>query len=171
MNLNKIQLPGSVIASLFKHALVLSDKKNNEEENLHGAKPNYNFLGSNLKKITLIINSPRPFFLQENYLLFLTKMLDACKLGINDVAIVNHHTNPVAITELNTELKPRIVLLFGLEPTAIKLPFNSPAFKIQEYNDCTYLYVPGLDVLSQDNEDGKILKSKLWVCLRKLFAV
>jgi hypothetical protein len=171
MSLNKMQLPGSVIASLFRHALVLSDKKNNEEENLTGTKPALNFLGSNLKKITLIVNSPRPFFLQDQYLLFFTKMLDACRLGINDVAIINHSTNPITIMELNQELNPKILLLFGLEPTAIKLPFNSPPFKIQVHNNCSYLYVPGLDELSQDTEEGKLLKSKLWVCLRKLFEI
>jgi len=171
MSLNKIQLPGSVIAGLFRHALVLSDKKNIEIENSTGAKPAFNFLGSNLKKITLIVNSTRPFFLEDQYLLFFTKMLDACKLGIKDVAIINHNTNPVTIAELNEELNPRIVLLFGLEPTAIKLPFNSPSFKIQEYNNCFYLYVPGLDELSKDTEEGKLLKSKLWVCLRKLFEI
>lgn len=170
MSLNKLQLPGSVIAGLFRHALVLSDKKNNEKE-LTGKMPAIKFVGSNLKKITLIINSQRPFFLQDQYLVFITKMLDACKLGINDVAIINHNINPVTIGTLNQELNPKVVLLFGLEPTAIKLPFNSPPFKIQEYNNCSYLYVPGLDELSQDTEEGKLLKSKLWVCLRKLFEV
>jgi hypothetical protein len=171
MSLNKMQLPVSVIAGLFKHALVLSDKKNLETEDLTGTTPAFNFLGNNLKKITLIVNSPRPFFLEDQYLVFFTKMLDACRLGLKDVAIINHNINPVTITELNEALSPKIVLLFGLEPTAIKLPFNSPSFKIQEYDNCSYLYVPGLEALSQDTDEGKVLKSKLWVCLRKLFEV
>ncbi|MBS1598602.1 MAG: hypothetical protein JST75_10295 [Bacteroidetes bacterium] len=171
MSLNKMQLPVSVIAGLFKHALVLSDKKNTEIEDRTGTKPAFNFLGNNLKNISLIVNSTRPFFLEDQYLVFFTKMLDACKLGINDVAIINHNINPVNVVELNEELNPKIVLLFGLEPTAIKLPFNSPAFKIQEYNNRQYLYVPSLEELSKDTEESKVLKSKLWVCLRKLFEI
>lgn len=171
MSLNKMQLPASVIAGLFKHALVLSDKKNSEIETLTGTKPAFNFLGNNLKRITLIVNSARPFFLEDQNLVFFTKMLDACKLGIKDVAIINHNINPVTIEELRSALDPRIVLLFGLDPTSIKLPFNSPAFKIQEFDNCTYLYVPSLEELSKDTEEGKVLKSKLWVCLRKLFEI
>src|SRR5882672_1952835 len=171
MSLNKMQLPVSVIAGLFKHALVLSDKKNSETEELTGETQAFNFLGNNLKNITLIVNSPRPFFLEDQYLVFFTKMLDACRLGLKDVAIINHNINPVTVTELNDALNPKTVLLFGLEPTAIKLPFNSPAFKIQEFDNCTYLYIPSLEELSKDTEEGKVLKSKLWVCLRKLFEI
>jgi len=171
MSLNKMQLPPTVIAKLFKHALVLSEKKNSEMETVTDVQSPFHYLGNNLKKITLIVNSSKPFFLEDQHLVFLTKMLDACKLGLNDVAIVNYTTNPVTVSELNEVLQPKIVLLFGLEPTAIKLPFNSPSFKIQEYNNCSYLHIPSLEDLSQNTEEGKVLKSKLWVCLRTLFEV
>src|ERR1043165_6583742 len=136
MSLNKMQLPPTVIAELFKHALVLSERKNSEMETVSDTQPPFHYLGNNVKKIAFIVNSSKPFFLEDQYLVFLTKMLDACKLGLNDVAIVNHTTSPVTVRELNEVLQPQIVLLFGLEPTAIKLPFNSPSFKIQEYNNC-----------------------------------
>jgi hypothetical protein len=75
------------------------------------------------------------------------------------------------ISELRSQLKPTTVLLFGLEPTAIKLPINFPVFRLQPYDDCTYLSAPALSLLVQNSEESKLLKSKLWVCLKTLFNV
>lgn len=170
MSLNDIQLSGSVITDLFKNSLVLPGKIDKDEKNSPGT-TQYKYLGNNLKKIILVVYSPGAVFLPEQQLLLLSKMLEACKLNIGDVAIINHFANPVNITDLTRQLSPKTILLFGLEPTAINLPFTIPAFKIQDYNSCRYLYTPSLDVLSQDTEEGKLLKSKLWLCLRNLFEV
>ncbi|HTS46255.1 MAG TPA: hypothetical protein VMH01_17790 [Puia sp.] len=164
--LDNIKLPASVIADLFRDSLVT-----NAEKKPADAKEGYKFLGNNQKKITVLVNSPYSFYLTDHDLLFITKMLEACKLNIGDVAIVNHAHNAVQVARLAQQLHPRIILLFGVDPTAIQLPFTFPAFKLQEYNNCVYLCAPAPDKLNQDNEESKLLKSKLWVCLRKLFDV
>lgn len=133
--------------------------------------PAYSFLGGNLKKIILLQSSPDAPFLPEPHLVFLTKMLEACKMNLTDVAILNHFTRAVTISSLKAQLNPATIILFGLNPTEIKLPFTIPAFKIQEYDHCRYLCSPALHTLNQDTEEGKLLKSKLWLCLRKLFEV
>jgi hypothetical protein len=170
MNFQKIQLPARVVADLFKNSLVMSEKRNSDEELVTG-QPQYRFLGNHLKKITLIISNTNNFFLPEDQMLFLTRMLEACKMTFADVAVLNHNSVPVNIHALREQLNPKIIILFGVEPKEIKLPFNSAAFKIQEYDQCNYLYCPGLDELNLETEEGKLLKSKLWVCLRKLFNV
>ena len=131
----------------------------------------YKFLGKNGKKITIVVQSPSVPFLPDNQLSFLTKILEACRMNIGDVAIVNAATTPVEIAALRRQLEPAVVLLFGLEPPAIKLPINFPAFKIQPYDNCSYLAVPPLTQLVQQSEESKLLKSKLWVCLKSLFNV
>ena len=131
----------------------------------------YKFLGKNGKKISILVQSPGIPFLPDNQLTFLTKILEACRMNIGDVAIVNTATAPVAIAELKQQLQPTAVLLFGLEPTAIKLPINFPEFKVQPYDNCSYLSAPALTRLVQQNEESKLLKSKLWVCLKTLFNV
>src|SRR5215472_18038754 len=165
MSLNDIQLPASLVTDLFKHSIVLPGPAKKEKEFADTATA-FNFLGNNQKKIVLIVRSTEAFLLPDQYLLLLTKMLEACKLNLGDVAIINHQTNPVTIAGLNQQLNPTIVLLFGLETTSIKLPFNIPLFKIQEYNQCRFLYVPAVEELSQDTEEARLLKSKLWVCLK-----
>ncbi len=135
------------------------------------APPGYKFLGNNRRKITLLVNSPGSVFLPDEHLTFLTKILAACRMTLADVAIVNQATEPVAVAALRQQLSPTTILLFGLEPTAIRLPINFPFFKIQPYDQCTYLSVPALDQLTSETEESKLLKSKLWVCLKTLFDV
>ena len=131
----------------------------------------YKTLGNHRRKITILVNAPGSPFLPDNQLSFLTKILEACRLNMGDVAIVNHASAPVNITALRAQLQPSVILLFGLEPTTIRLPINFPVFKLQPYDQCTYLSVPGLDLLVQTSEESKLLKSKLWLCLKSLFEV
>jgi hypothetical protein len=163
MSLDTIQLPGIIIEDLFKNSLIHQDSAI--------GKDSYDYLGQNLKNIAIIVDSPQTVFLPEQQLGFLIKMLEACRMTIADTAIINQAHAKVEILELKHRLNPRHVLLFGVEPTGIKLPFNIPPFKIQSYDNCIYLYAPGLDRLNLDTEDGKLLKSKLWVCLRTMFGI
>ena len=170
MSLNKIELPGIVIAELYKNSLIAETEttiaiSNTTENSL------YKFLGNNHKKITLIVNEENVAFLPETHLNFISKILEACKMNIADVAIVNQQTKPVIIADLKKQLEPSFTVLFGITPIEIKLPINFPQFKPQQYDACTYLYSPALSELNKDSEEGKLLKSKLWVCLRKLFEV
>jgi hypothetical protein len=131
----------------------------------------YKFLGNNRRKTTLLIHSPGTPFLPDNQLTFLTKILEACRMTLADVAIVNHAAAPVTIAAIKQQLQPKIVLLFGLDPTAIRLPINFPHFKQLSYDDCVYLSSPALDELVPNTEESKLLKSKLWVCLKTIFDV
>jgi hypothetical protein len=135
------------------------------------APPPLRYLGNNRRNITLLVNSPNTAFLPDDQLAFLTKILEACRMTIADVAIVNQATTPVTIAALQQQLTPAIILLFGMEPIAIRLPINFPVFKIQTYDQCTYLSAPALDQLVLPSEEGKLLKSKLWVTLKTLFGV
>jgi len=131
----------------------------------------YKTLGNHRRKITILVNAPGSPFLPDNQLSFLTKILEACRLNMGDVAIVNHASAPVNITDLRAQLQPSVILLFGLEPTTIRLPINFPVFKLQPYDQCTYLSAPGLDLLVKTSDESKLLKSKLWLCLKSLFEV
>jgi hypothetical protein len=75
------------------------------------------------------------------------------------------------INILIKQLQPKQVIMFGIEPTELKLPLSFPQFKLQEYALCTYLYVPSLDSLNNESEEGKLLKTKLWICLKSMFEV
>jgi hypothetical protein len=176
MSFINIKLPAPVIADLYKNSLIQSGETRVVEplpEKGAGDTPSglYKFLGSNRQHIVMIVDFPAETFLPDAHLQMLTKMLDACKLNLGDVAIVNHAAMAVDMEKLKEQLQPRHVLLFGPDPVSLKLPFSFPQFKDQAHAGCTYLFTPPLDELNQDTEDGKLMKSKLWVCLRKLFNV
>ena len=175
MSFSDIALPGAVIADLYRTSLVqpgpLQQDSGPSKVKTEPALNNYKFLGNNHQRITIIVNFQKEAFLSDKQLQFLTKMLEACKLNLGDVAIVNHAKTPVEMEILRQQLSPVYVLLFDVEPIALKLPLNFPQFKEQAFAGISYLYTPSLDLLNQDTEEGKLLKSKLWVCLKKLFKV
>jgi hypothetical protein len=128
-------------------------------------------LGNNRRHIAILINAPGSPFLPDNQLNFLTKILEACRMTLADVAIVNNATTEIDIATVKEQLTPKTILLFGLEPSALRLPINFPPFKPLDYDGCTYLSAPGLDQLVTNTEESKLLKSKLWVCLKTIFDV
>jgi hypothetical protein len=175
MDLNTIQLSPSLIRDLFPHSLVAAPRAvqatGGPSEDRASALAPYRFLGSHKKDIAVILRSKDARIISDQHLAFLSKMLEACKLNLGDVAIINDLELPVRSDTLHRQLRPKIVLLFGLEPIDIKLPFNIPTFKIQPYDGCTYLYCPPLEELNQDSEEGRLVKSKLWLCLKSLFGL
>jgi hypothetical protein len=131
----------------------------------------YRFLGKNARHVAIIVHSPADAYLPDDQLQLLTKMLDACKLNLGDVAIINQATQAVHFTQLADQLHSEKTLLFGVQPEQIGLPLSFPTYKEQEYAGCTYLLANPLGDMNQPNEEGKALKGKLWGCLKKMFNI
>lgn len=192
MSINNIQLKDLVVSQLYKDHLLATDHTAIEHvpaEHVATEHPTaataavpptqktsptpsgYKTLGNNLRNITIVVHSPGIAFLPDDQLNVLTRMLEACRMNIGDVAIVNHAASPVVIGPLKQQLKPSFVLLFGPTPQTIGLPMDFPVFKIQAYDQCTYLTAPSLEELVRPGDESKLLKSKLWVCLKTLFGI
>ena len=163
MSLNNILLHPQLLSSLYSNVLIESSVATSVSD----SQP-LRYLGNNEKKILLFVSHSDVVFLSDSELQFLSNILSACKLGLNDVAIVNtHKLNVNMIDEVVAELDPKTVFLFGIEPLAIGLPINFPQFQLQQFNKRTYLYSPDLFALEND----KALKAKLWNCLKALFGI
>jgi hypothetical protein len=182
MSDEKIQLPDFLIADLFKGSLVdletskftipsptLEQQVEPEEAATFSKK--IKFLGENEKRIIIIVDEPEAVFLLENDLAFLINILKACKLDLTDIAIVNTSTEQIDYEMIKEQLKAETIILFNVEPSAIKLPFMIPTFQIQKYADCTFMVAPPLYLLNKTGEDGKLLKTKLWMSLKKVFNI
>jgi len=179
MDLNDISLPAFVVADLYRSALIESSetqeklkrdeifiKKNSTLT--HTETIVWKYLGENRKNILIIINHNDVVHLPDNELNFLVDILGACKLNIGDVAIVNLKNHPsVSYKELINHFKSKNVFLFGVEPATFGLPMSFPYFQIQSFANNSFLYSPVLKELEND----KLLKSKLWVCLKRIFEV
>jgi hypothetical protein len=176
MNLNNIELPASVVVELYSSSLISTNEIPVIEKKLAIEKPvtsppsdnmvQWKSLGNNQKSILVIVNNEEVVHLADKELNFLSGILGACKLTIADVAIVNINNHPgVTYKELTTFFKSRIVFLFNIEPATFGLPMSFPYYQIQSFANNSFLFSPSL----KDLEDDKIEKSKLWVCLKRLF--
>jgi hypothetical protein len=182
--MNKIELSPQILAGLYPSSLVLADENipaaaGQQMDRAAIAPPSktktadttaveWKTLGGNKKNILIAVNYPGTAFLPDNELAFLTNMLSACKLSLDDVSIIN--IAPYKLfnyKDLIGHYKSNKVFLFGIEPADFGLPVSFPAFQVQSFSGCTYLFAPTLE----ESKDDKLLKSKLWVCLQRIFAI
>jgi len=129
------------------------------------------FLGDNKKNITIVVNDPAAVYLKDEALEMLSKLLSALKRNLADIAIVNMAHQPVDSRRIKEELGATIVILFGVKVNTIKLPFQIPDYKVQQFNVCSYLQVADFDTMLANTKNAQLEKSKLWVSLKSLLSV
>jgi LytS/YehU family sensor histidine kinase len=166
MSLDNIQLPAIVLQDLFKNSLIdLNDGKASVQVAEVTA---FAYLGKNEKRVTIIVNDTNTIYLPDEELNFLMGILSACKLSMADVALVNiSKTLTINYTEIEEQLHAEKILLFGVTPSQLQLPLQFPNYQIQKYNNQVYVAAPALKVLQGDKEE----KTKLWNCLKQVFAI
>jgi hypothetical protein len=165
MSIDTIQLPPVLLQELYKTSLVAY---NDQSENTAAPEKAINILGKNQKKIILIVDAAEAVFLPDDQFSFLTGILTACKLSVEDVAIINIQHNPeISYTLLTKELNAEKIFLFGVMPSKIDLPISFPHYQVQSYNKQVYLSVPSLTLLQNDKAE----KTKLWLCLKQIFSI
>lgn len=178
MALNDIRLPSSVVADLYRSSLIDTETEPSaskaekifveKEATFDNKRSRFKYLGENLKNILIIVGHTDSVYLPDDDFNFLTSMLTACKLSAADVAIFNLNNHPeISYKELITHFKSKNVFLFGIKPEAFGLPISFPHFQLQAFANCSFLFSPSLKELEVD----KMLKSKLWVCLRRIFNI
>ena len=110
-------------------------------------------------------------FIGEEKLQLLSNLLTACKLNLGDVAIVNIGNENILYKQIKQELQPQFLLLMGVNTKAFQLPLVFPEYKIQQYDNCKMLIATDLNNLLGNSNEVKMEKSKLWLCLKQLFAI
>lgn len=175
MDLNHIELPLASVTELYANTLIGPAGNDAPEKEVatsvkpgekHGNTEALKSLGNNRKHILIAVNTTQAVFITDDELSFLTEILGACKLSLGDVALVNMQQHPdVSYKQLLTQFHSRIVLLFDIEPASLGLPVSFPHYQLQAFSGNTFLYAPSLKQLEND----RVEKSKLWVCLKRLF--
>ena len=170
MSLNSIKFDPTEIASLYKNSLVeINTKQEVSKHTKLTDEPiaeSWKFLGENKKKTLVVVRSSDAVHIPDKQLSFLTKLLAACNLNLADVAILNFQDlNSSEFNEILNYFKPKVALLFDVEPAEFGLPMIFPHFQVQGYKDAIFVSSPALDIIEPD----KSLKGKLWVCLKKIY--
>jgi len=127
------------------------------------------YLGNNRKHIIVVIKEKEVTYINDKHLQFLSNILNACKLNLGDIALVNHSNSPLSYTEIKVRLKPKFILVFDLETKELSLPFTLPNFQVQSHDNCKFLFASSLTKMDGDSQEAKIEKSKLWASLKNMF--
>lgn len=168
MNLNQLVLPPGLVAELYRTNLVLpaqelpklGDEKAGTGTNL--IKKDLEFPVNRHRNTLLLV---RPGDTQEE---FLNGILTACNLRLEDVALVEiNETGHNDYKKLVSDFKCRQVILFGIDPSVIQLPLSFPHFQLQSFAGINFLFTPRQTEMKED----KLMKSKLWVSLRRMFGI
>ena len=166
MSLDNIELTPFLIQELFKNSLVeFYDRAPTQKTKQ--VLP-FNILGNNKSRVIIIIENDETVYLPDTQLNFLLGILSACKLTMDDVAILNIKKNKaVTYKAIELELKAEKIILFGVSAVQIELPIEFPNYQIQQYNNQSYVSAAPLSHL----QDDKAEKTKLWTCLKQLFSI
>jgi hypothetical protein len=175
MSLNDFRLPPSLVAKLYKKVFVEVNPNEIVHQTVTGEKATTlekpalkKSLGNNKKNILIVVDYQDITHLPDEELDFLSTILTACKLTLDDVAIVNRKNFPGDnYKNFISNYSSKIVLLFGISPDSFGLPVDFPPFQVQSFANCTFLYSPSME----ERKNDSLYKSKLWVCLRRIFGV
>jgi hypothetical protein len=159
MGINHIRLSAELIGILYPETLVAEYVPDTD----------YPFLGKNLLSICFLVSYPDDEFIPGDQLVFLQKILMACKLSLNDIALINTKRTPVELPVLKTRFHPRIIFLWGTTPAVAGLKSNFPDMTISTWENIRILPVMQAELMSSDNPGGLELKKNLWISLKKLF--
>jgi hypothetical protein len=196
MKEEKTILPAAVLVSLYKDSLVLPEKeikspedaetamhtiigqaaiasapineKVNEQKPVLPATP-LKYLGDHLKKIMIIVKDENAVHLNETDLGLLSSILNACKLTLADIALVNLANQPFSLQDLLETLPSVLVISFEVNSAQLKIKLPGTLYKQIILGETHLLFSNSLSSMQGPEQNAKIEKSKLWTALKVLF--
>ena len=188
----KTILPAAVLVTLFKDTLVLPDheKKDeiipNKEEKITATSANntpievpkvkkstgpLKHLGDHNKKILVIVNDPNSVYLNEADFILLTSILNACKLTIADIALVNIGNQETSLHQILETLPSSIIMCFDVASADLKIKLPNTLYKVTELGESNLFFSKALSCMQGTSAEAKLEKGTLWILLKKLFAL
>lgn len=163
MSLDTIRLSKNARKILFAKSLVETVQK--EKLTDIETEDRINSLGGNKKNILFIVTDSQNKFLPDEQMDLLSNLITACKLTMADIALINYYNLSFNYLQLSQNFQPKKILMFGIETSALRLPFTIPNFQIQPFQEQLYFTAPPFNQFLNNTN----LKRELWICLQKLF--
>ena len=168
----KEKLPDFVLAELYNKSLVFVDDGTKQKKVVEDFKePKKLYLGNYEKKIIVLVNDAENIYLSDESLGFLSGILNACKLNLAHIGLINFNNNALSFSELKKQLQPEFLLSFGITALQIELPFTMPDYQVQLYDNCRIITAPDLINLNNATPQAVTEKKKLWTSLKKMFSI
>ncbi|ATL47414.1 hypothetical protein COR50_09655 [Chitinophaga caeni] len=165
MGLDKIQFDPYLLAKIYDQPIIPGIK--NPAKTVQKELPKLKFLGENQKNIALLVQNENEAYLNDELFNLLTNILNACQLGMQDVALVNlKHFPATNLRELQQVLPFQKAIGFGLEPNKLNIS-DIPNYQVQFIDGVQFVSSEPLTVINEN----KVLKGKLWQALKQLFNI
>ena len=184
MKVEKTILPPTVLVSLYKDSLVLAEKEikpvqiaenklpGKEQQTIPEASEMASpikYLGDHHKKILVVVNDPESVYLNETDFILLTSILNACRLTIVDIALINVGNQKAGLHEMLTKLPSLLVIAFDIDAKALKIKLPSTLYKTTPLGETNLLFSAALSTMQGSSLDAKKEKGKLWTVLKQIF--
>ncbi len=184
MKVEKTILPPAVLVSLYKDSLVLPEKEikpvkiaenklpGKEQETIPEASEMASpikYLGDHHKKILVVVNDPASVYLNETDFILLTSILNACRLTIADIALINIGNQKASLHEMLTKLPSLLVIAFDIDSKALKIKLPTTLYKTTPLGEANLLFSAALSTMQGTSADAKKEKGKLWTVLKQIF--
>jgi hypothetical protein len=165
MSFDQVQLDPYILARIFTQPIIPG--KNVPVAAAPAAPVKVKYLGENQKNIVLFIQNDSEAYLNDELFNLLTNILNACKLGMQDIALVNAAQYPaMTLSAWQTSMPIKQAVFFGISPDNIGLE-NFPMYQVMQTNGVQLLFSDNLQIINQE----KALKGKLWGGLKTLLGV
>lgn len=165
MSLEQTQLDPYFLAKIFTQPIIPG--KSTPAAAAEKVAPKVKYLGENQKNIALFIQNGNEAYLNEELFNLLTNILNACKLGMQDVSLINViHYPSLSFPDWQTAVKIERSVVFGIAPEQLGLN-DIPPYQLVTVNGTTLLFSDELSLIGSD----KILKARLWAGLKQLLGI
>ena len=126
-------------------------------------------LGEHHKKITVVVNDPNSVHLNETDFILLTSILNACRLTIADIALINLGKQPVGLHQILQEYPSTLLISFAVDASQLKVKLPNTLYKVTQLGDSHILFSNALSTMQGTGVEAKQEKAKLWTVLKKIF--
>jgi hypothetical protein len=181
----KNKLPNSVLVNLYKESLVLGAVALNVDKKVQASPPleeknaaiaeeapltaPIKFLGEHQKKILVLVQDVDAVHLNERAFDLLTSILNACKLTIADIALINLANKNFSLHQILTQVPSEFVLVFDINPSQLKIKLPTKLYTPILLGETQLLFSNNLAQMQGIDQASKIEKTKLWTALKLIF--
>ncbi|UCJ05712.1 hypothetical protein KTO58_18735 [Chitinophaga pendula] len=166
MPLDQVQLDPYFLAKIYAQPIIPGSAVTVEP--VQNSLPKVKFLGENQKNIGVFIQNGNEAYLNEELFNLLTNILNACKLGMQDIALINtvqYGNQPISVWQEALPLKQAI--FFGITASSLGLE-DVPVYQVvAAAKGTTLLFSDPLEMIGQDKQ----LKGRLWNALKQLLGI
>jgi hypothetical protein len=172
MSFENIVIPGMLLADIYKDNLVelVEVQRKIDVISQPAAIATATFLGNNGRNILVLVHYPEVVYLPDDHLEFLNKILKACDLKMDDIAIINTAREPAHLENV-AALNPKSVLIFGECISDMAHHSDGELFMPFLKAESSVIITPALESYCMNTPESKQLKSRLWISLQKFFGL